>query len=427
MYRLTRVFRERAAVRQAGGLVLGGLAGQAILVLTTPLITRLYSPVDYGVLAAYSALIMPLSIVATLRLELALLMARSDEEADHLTRSGQSLALFMSLIATAVILGVAHWMNPVFLQPLKPYIPPLFVGVALLGSFQLLTFRLTRKKKYRGQVYSRTLQPIVQIASQILFGFLRVGSIGLILGQIVGYIAANLLLLRGLKPQWVPLRHIGAVVKQYREFPLYVMPSALIRDLGTHLPVLLTTSLYSIKETGLLALGMRIISTPVSLACSSVGQVYLGRASEYRQSAAALRNLTWRTAKSLFLIGVAPTIALIAFAPALFAIFFGEEWREAGGYMRIMAPLFLMRFVFAPISQVLLLAQRAKLQLFWGILKAFVVSGSFALARILDWSYPQALVGYTIVETFSFVLLFILIARSVNSLVEEGNRAPRGE
>jgi len=54
-------FLARPVARQVGGLMAGTLIGQLILMLSAPLLTRLYTPADYGVLASYSALVLILS------------------------------------------------------------------------------------------------------------------------------------------------------------------------------------------------------------------------------------------------------------------------------------------------------------------------------------------------------------------------------
>lgn len=56
--------------------LMGGSAclGQGLMILATPILTRLYTPADFGVLAVYTSLL-SVSVVVCLRYELALLIS----------------------------------------------------------------------------------------------------------------------------------------------------------------------------------------------------------------------------------------------------------------------------------------------------------------------------------------------------------------
>lgn len=412
--RVQRLLNARPAVRHISELMLGTLVGQAILILAAPLLTRLYTPSDYGVLATYSALVVILSVVVTLRYELALLLPRDPEEAEQLSSVSVMMVAALSLLTGALLWGLAYGLNLGILQSVKPYLGLLIPGIALYGASQILSFRRIRLQQFRVQAHSRWLLALAYVLTQLTGGLLKLGALGLMLGQVMGQLVALLALGWRWRPDMGAWRSAWLLLKRYWQFPVYSVPAALLNTLSQQLPLLLAASLYSLKEAGWLALGLRLIGTPVDLAGASIGQVYLGRASEYaHRSPAELRRLVWRTLRALFAIGILPTLLLMAFAPPLFALVFGSEWRTTGEYLQILAPLLLMRLMAAPIAQTLTITRSLPAQFGWEFMRALLVFASFWLPAQMSQPLRVALVGYTVVYLLSLGLLIGLILWSV--------------
>jgi O-antigen/teichoic acid export membrane protein len=418
--KLRGILLARPAVRHVGELMLGTLIGQAILVVSAPILTRLYTPADYGVLATYSALVIVLSVVTTLRYEPAVLLPQSDEEADSLASMMLFLTAILSLLMGVAIWAISSWLEPVWLQPLRPYIGLLVLSVLFYGVLQVLTYRLIRLQRFRVQMHSRWAQSLFYTLTQLGGGVLRVGAVGLLMGQVVGQLVGVLLLGRGVRLQWGGIGRLWALAMRYREFPLYNLPTALISTLGLQLPILLAAALYSVKEAGWLLLGLRLIGMPVDLLASSLGQVYLGRAAELaRHAPAELRAFVLRTLKRLVGLAILPTVLLMVVAPPLFAWLFGADWRASGEYLQILTPVLLARLVASPIAQTLIVTRRLSLQLGWESLRLILVALSFWLPAILHQPFSVALSAYSGVYTLSLLLLMGLILRSVHRLPHE--------
>lgn len=92
---LMRNLLSRGMFVDIAKLTSGTAGGRVILLLAMPVVTRLYSPEDFDLLAVYAALVGMISIAACLRLEIAIPLADSDEDAATL--------LILSLLATATI------------------------------------------------------------------------------------------------------------------------------------------------------------------------------------------------------------------------------------------------------------------------------------------------------------------------------------
>lgn len=106
LVRLERWLPRGSFVRNVAVLAGGTAAGQAIVVLASPVLTRLYTPEDFGVLAVYASLLCVLSTVATLRYELAIPLPKRDEDAAALVVLCLVIVLGMSLL---VAMGFGFW------------------------------------------------------------------------------------------------------------------------------------------------------------------------------------------------------------------------------------------------------------------------------------------------------------------------------
>jgi O-antigen/teichoic acid export membrane protein len=406
--------------------MLGTLIGQLILLLALPLLTRLYPPADYGVLATYSAWVLILSAVVTLRLEFAILLPEDDTEAEQTTTVGVLITVCLSAIAGLLLWALATILHLGLLKAIKPWVVLLTIGTVLNAISWLFTLRLTRQRRFQLQAHSRWVQSLVYVLAQLVGGFLRLGTFGLIGGQLLGQLASVGMLGWRWRPVRVSWRTVGSTVRRYWQFPVYNAPTSLLQTLSQQLPLLLTVSFYSLKEAGWLALGMRLIAAPIDLLGVSVGHVYLGRAAEYsRRSSTELRQLMWRTMRLMFTIGILPTLLLMAFAPTLFEWVFGARWRPTGEYLQILAPVLLCWLIIVPAVQTLVVIQRLHVQLWWESIRLLLTITTFWLSARMQQPFWVALVGYTMSYMASVAFLLGMTLRSIrnyalNTVWQEG-------
>jgi O-antigen/teichoic acid export membrane protein len=416
--KIRNFFSNSPAVRSTGELLLGNLIAQIILVVSAPILTRLYAPEEYGVLGTYSALVMVLSVIATLRYELAILLPQQEEEAEQLTIMASALTVTMSLIIGVILWGIAVGVDPPWLRPLRPYIGLLTLSILFYGLAQIFTHRMMRRQQFRLQMHSSWVQALTYVMIQLGGGMLRVGTAGLLVGQLAGQVVSALMLGRKLHYRRIGYKHLFESVCRYKHLPIYNMPAALVYTLQTQLPILLAASLYTAKEAGWLVLGLRIVGTPVQMLSTSLGRVYISRAAELvRQSPETLQTLVLRTLKQLFLMAIAPTLLSAAAAPALFAWIFGSDWRPSGEYLQILSPMLLMNLLVFPLYHTLTVLNKSNLLLGIETLRIVLVFLSFWLPAVLGHSVRVALWAYSASYILTQLLLMGMIVKVSHSLL----------
>jgi O-antigen/teichoic acid export membrane protein len=77
--RLLRILPKGRFARSVAVVTAGSALGQGLVVASAPLLTRLYTPVDFGVLAVYGSIVSLVAVAASLRYELAIALSRHDK------------------------------------------------------------------------------------------------------------------------------------------------------------------------------------------------------------------------------------------------------------------------------------------------------------------------------------------------------------
>ena len=279
------------------------------------------------------------------------------------TIGGAANLLVLSLICVAIVttvtagtLGVFYSQIPLILNTpaLASYLWLLPVGVFLTGIYQSLSYWAIRRKDFSTIARTSIHQGVGGVTAQIAFGILNIGSVGLILGQILGQCIGLYVVMRGTYIQDKNLlRHISSqrliiMAKRYSRFPKFSTWQAMTNMASTMVPVILFAVLLSPTIAGLYMLAYRTLSMPLSLVGKSVGQVFVSRAAVAHQDG-KLDELTLNTFQRLLRICLIPLIVGVV-APDLYAYIFGEDWRQAGIYAQWMVPWVIVQFVVSPIG-----------------------------------------------------------------------------
>src|SRR5262249_23603925 len=150
---------------------------QALSVAASPVLTRLFSPRDYGILAVFSSVMAVLTIVSGGRYEVTIPLPRHDRDALNLLGLCLLVNTLATLGTTALVIGfgnrLAQWTN---LPELTAYLWMLPVAVFGAGLYQTLYYWTLRKKNFSALNRTRIAQSIGESAIQIPGGLLHLGT-----------------------------------------------------------------------------------------------------------------------------------------------------------------------------------------------------------------------------------------------------------
>ncbi|BCN23016.1 oligosaccharide flippase family protein [Vibrio alfacsensis] len=377
-------------------LARGTTIAQALPILISPILTRIYTPEDFGVLAIYVALMSMLVIVSTGRYELAIMLPKKNTESIQLLW----LAIFINFIFSLVvyvllIFGFQDFSRylglPLGYDFIIYFLP---VSIFIIGVCQSINGLLNRNKKYREMSFTKILNNLGGGITQIsLFNY----SGGLLIGYIAGQFVSLCYLVftlknkknEGLKTKiklWLPdFRIMFKLAYEYRVFPKVNAISSLLNTSSVQLIPLLLTSFFSSITTGFYSLSQRILQMPMSLLGSSIALVYFQKANEIIDNKEQIKKLTLDVNKKLLLIGLFPILITLVFGDYLFSIVFGKDWIIAGVYAQYLAPWIYLVFISSPLSHLLtVLGKQKELLLF----------NAFLFVTRIGWLLTAYLLGF---------------------------------
>lgn len=339
-------------------IISGTTIAQLIVLLSTPIITRLYGPEPFGLLGIFTSITTVLGVIACLSLNFAILLPKSDKEAVNLLSLSILSAILISILTIPfVLLGrdvIAELLGAPELSPYLLLIPPF---VLTSGIFLALNSWNSRNKHYGRLSVAQVTQSFVATSTRLGVGFAGYATGGSLIGtQVIGaLISSSILAGQILRDDWVLIR--GSVswkgmldgLKRYKKFPLIDTGSRFINAVSWQLPVFLLTTFFSPKISGFYVLGFMVVQMPMSFIGDAISKVFLQRAAVANLEG-TLAPLVENIFYLLVIIGIYPFFALTMVGPDLFSVIFGEIWIEAGVYAQILALWAFVWFLTLPIS-----------------------------------------------------------------------------
>lgn len=337
-------------------LTVGTIGARLIAILFIPIISRLYSPTDFGILASFIAIVSVVSVAACLRFDVSIPFAKEED----------AQSLFVLSIITATAVTVVAFLIVTFLSEFILNFGPLerigsfiwLVPVAILTTGLYSTFQnwATRTHQFTQIAYSRVQQSLLGSISQVFLGWIGAIPIGLLIGFIISSSASFIRLYKNspINQFWRILclpKELYPVLKRYKRYPIFSTPESIINIAGVQIPILIIAG-FSGSDAGYLFLAMQIVNTPMSLLGMAVSQVYSARIKGEIEFG-RMDAYTLELISKLMLFGLPPILAISLFSPAIVPYIFGNEWGRSGYMVAIMAPWNYLQFIISPVSTVL--------------------------------------------------------------------------
>ncbi|RYZ85520.1 MAG: hypothetical protein EOP04_15795 [Proteobacteria bacterium] len=394
-------------------LASGAVIVQAIPILTMPFLTRMYQPEDFSVLAIYTALVTVLGPLVTGRYEMAIMHADSETDARQALGLSTTLTFFMSIFFAALL-----WL---FAEPVAELLGHtslvneirwIFIPLLATGMIQSYSLYLNWASKFGKISIGRVTQNLTTSATSLTLGAKGFAG-GLIWAQISGLMLSSIFFwksskLKGDLPSWAQLK---VTAKKYSQYPIFSAPAALLDTASMSACIFVLGRFYPQDVLGQFSLTHRLLLVPMVLIGTSVGQAFFQHAATNYREGAKLLPLLSQTSRKLLLYSLPGFIVAFALAPDFFALVFGQSWRTAGEYTRIVAAGYWIRLAVSPVSSVFMVVHRVKVGTFWQVsyfCTSFIVLGSGAALQLPIKSF---LILYTAHEVVMYGFFYWLARR----------------
>ncbi len=412
------VLKHDPLISNIGVLAYGTVIAKVVLLAFYPVITRIYSPEEFGIYSIFFSSILILYPIVTLYYQLTIPLPKKEIE----SRNIFSLVVLISLTGTIILAlifllfseSIFSLLNISELGDLWWF---LLVGLFFLGVYETISNMATREKKFVAVSISKIFQSVIFILTAAACWFLSYRGNGLVIAVTLQLTLSAIFMSISFRKEIhaalknVEMMLIWSLLKKYRDYPVYRMPSEFMVKLLTYLPIFYYSYVFGSAQTGQIGLSLVIVAAPVSLLGQTIGKAYYAEISEIeRHSSDSLKKVTERVFRILLFIGLAIGAALALFGPTAFKVIFGEEWTTAGDYARVLSLFLIANLCTTPIFSIFNVTNKQRLYFMlhlFSLLSAFValgfsyISGCSPLNTLIIYVFI-----YTIVKAFSLIFVY---------------------
>jgi len=355
-------------------LISGTFIAQVIGILLIPILTRLYSPSDFGVFQLFLSISSILVIFSCFSYQLAILLPKEDEDAATIVALCCILITIMSITSGSIFIIFSDQIGKILNAPeISHYIIFLPLVVFLNGIFVVRTYWLSRRKMFGLTAISQVINSVSSKTVQITLGINSPTPFGLIAGLLVGYIAALAILVQQIKYDLslfreVTMKRMRNIAIRYKRFPIFTSGSTVANTVSTQITPLFLVFFFDPKIVGYYAIANLVVFMPMGLIGSATSQVFFQKACDEKNRTGSVKNIVRQIQQRLISIGMLPMFILIIIGTDLFSFVLGSQWYIAGEYAAILAPWILFVFIASPLSVIFSVLEKQTIDLTFNIL-----------------------------------------------------------
>ncbi|WP_432509915.1 type 8 capsular polysaccharide synthesis protein Cap8K [Staphylococcus aureus] len=388
-------------------MILSSGIAQVILIITTPIITRLYSPTEFGEFTIFSNIAMILIPIINARYDLLIVNTKNDRSANILSQISFLISLLILLILIPIF-AISAWLYPNFILDFIFIIIMLF----LVSLTNIFTNYLNKERKYKVLSLINVFRAGSMALLQIIFGLLALGSLGLIIGFSLSYIAGITLGYKTFKKHFNTVRdkeETKALFLENKNQLVYSTPSILLNSLSFSVVVFFIGILYTNTEVGIYGMAIRVLGIPVTIISLGLSKIFMQQANDYYIEHGNFRNLLLKFSSILVIVSIILYVPLYLFSEELVNILLGHSWVDAITVIKIVIPLFVIRLIVSTVSLSVIVLQKQQLEL---ILQALFLIGTtvtFVISKMLNLTFLNFVSINTVVLIVSYMIFFIAL------------------
>ena len=384
--------------------------------LVTPILSRLYTPADYGDWGVYSSVLYIVSSFVFLSYENTIVKTNDQEEVPNLIVLCLLVLLLISICVYIVfkcgaLIGISFFLS----FPCFPLLVPIIVFTAL---YTLSSNIANREKKYNAMAATNIINGGGQAVFRILLGLYPIIAYGLIVGNIMAQALATLILVLCLRmvlksyfQKPVSWRGIKDVAIKYKKFPLFDAPARFIEFAIGNLAIIILAQFWSKDDIGCFSMVMQFVLIPISIIGSAMGNVYYREISENANNEDALCQATKRVGKINYVLSVLPILFLSLGGDRLFVLFLGGRWDNVAPMSLCMVLFSVPVILSEPLLPIFRTLERQEIRFKINAYNFILALGLLILMAITTHNLYISLIVYSLVYA---ILRFVMFHKELS-------------
>lgn len=414
---LNRFLNKSEFAKNSFILVAGTVIAQLIPLLLHPFLRRIYSPSDFGAMSVYLNIFVMLTIIVSLRYEAAIVLPKNENVAVNVLALSCSIAFGFSLFFFAFFIFFKDWFVALINFP-KQYANYLYflpLTTFLFGVFQNMNYWLIRQKAFRSSTINKITRRAFEGVVQFTLGIIHFPA-GLILGDLTGNLANTISGFRQIRRNKFSLENISIkkikfVSVKYSEFPKYNVLPTLFSTAATMLPFIFINKLFSSETVGYLDLSRLVLSIPLAFISATISQVFFQRITEKKNNSQSIKNDVLNISYFLLAFIGVEVILILLFAPFLFGLVFGGNYRLSGEFSQILIYSYSLNFICSTFSAIFITFGKIRLNSVWQTVYLLAICSLLFFRNLDIATFLKVYVTIEVVMYSINVLMLFLIVR----------------
>ncbi|MBC75154.1 MAG: hypothetical protein CME64_03995 [Halobacteriovoraceae bacterium] len=316
-------------------LLTGNIMVSFISLVFYPVLTRLYSPGEFGVFASFMVVMAFTSIISSLQLHAFLPIPSSKDEAKHLFQNSLGLltlstAFLVVAVSSIYFLDLKIIVKGYDIKGILFFLP---IYSFLVGLNEIFKANNIRNKHFYINAKATNVNRVFANLIKVALSF-SLKSVGLVLGDIAGLMLSAGIYKRNSSADLTRPRIDFSFIKKYFKRGIFSTYSATLNQLIIDLPMVFVGAMFSIELMGAFLVSYKIILQPSLILGSSLAGAVFRKMNEVDAVTGALRRYFFRVTKKvmLLLLPVCLLSALIAEDVAVWLL--GKSWESSGNFAK---------------------------------------------------------------------------------------------
>lgn len=387
-------------------LVTGTALGQAISLVTVPIVSRLYDQVAYG---EYAIIISCSTIIGTVS-QAGLASAIMAPEVDKESREVFSASFWMAFVLTAITVGGMGALSNVarIFDLTIPYgvaLGILFVYSILNGANNLLRIYMNRCGLYNTLFWNSLIGALATLLITIPLGFVGSGVAGFMIADILGKLVCAVQMLVHANPfVKIKPKQVWGIIVRYRRYVLFQFPANFVHTCTQQLPNQVLEAAFGNSVLGSYSMSNKILAIPSRLIATPISTAYFKTASDYHREKKDLGAFTFKLVKLIMLCAAPLVIICIAFGESIFTFVLGEKWRQAGTISAILIVWYMLDFCFSSTSYCRVAINRQKANLVISIVCLAINISGFVVGLLYFGDLMSTIICFGIAGSISKIV-----------------------
>ena len=320
---------------------------------------------------------------------------------------GVFLSLFISLGSFIYFTGIDGFISP-------------FISIVFVFFILVIQAFSNVFKSYNNNIGDfKTMTSVIVMrrfaeeVSMTVFGLLGWKAIGLLVSRVIGQYFGMKREIKNIKKSFINILSVQRkdMVQAYiihKRQLYYSAPAALMNAGSYSLISLVIGKFFGLEVLGVYAISFAVLGLPLSVISGNVSKVYFSEASKEYAKKGVFNESTNKTLIFLIFFAIILFFVMYYLFPMIVPFIYGDKYEMSGFMIRILSPMFAVRFVSSAINTGLVVCNKQNFELIIQLLFMISVALLAILCNYRFLSITTFLLGVSV--SYSIVYLINLIS-----------------